>query len=99
MRRILPAIAAVLIGLPSSAYAAKVKVWHHHTTSHFEKAEFKNAVVTSEGVLRLARQVRPLTTLEAAHVWDVVEDNAGNLYAATGDEGKIYKLTPEGKVS
>ena len=38
-------------------------------------------------------------SLDAAHVWDVVEDKAGNLFVATGDEGKVYKVTPDGKVS
>src|SRR5207248_2238218 len=37
--------------------------------------------------------------LDAAHVWDVAEDAAGNLYAATGDEGKIYKVAPAGTVT
>src|SRR5688572_33164600 len=32
-------------------HAAKVKVWHQHLHSHFDKAKFQQAVVTSEGVL------------------------------------------------
>src|SRR5262249_23056774 len=34
-----------------------------------------------------------------AHVWDVVEDGAGNLLVATGSEGKLFRVTAEGKVS
>ena len=83
----------------SSAPAAKVKVWQHAGPKDFDKAQFKQAVVTSEGTLRLARQLRPLVKLEAAHVWDVAEDKAGNLWVATGDDGKIYKVTPEGKAT
>src|SRR5581483_10133411 len=54
---------------------------------------------TNEGALRLSRQLKPLTKLHATHVWDIVEDKAGNLYVATGDEGKLYKVSPEGKVT
>ena len=43
--------------------------------------------------------MKPLTGLDATHVWDVVEDKDGALLAATGDEGKIYKITPDGKVT
>jgi hypothetical protein len=95
----------MLIALPllcvavSSADAAKVKVWHPHQQSHYEKAKFSGAVVTSEGALRLSRQVKPLAGLEAANVWDLALDKAGNLYAATGDEGKLFKITPDGKAS
>lgn len=94
-------LAAVLVigSGPGLVQAAKVKVWHQHTPAHYEKAHFQQAVVSSEGTLRLARQLKPLASLEATHVWDVVEDRDGNLIVATGDEGKIYKVTPEGKVS
>ncbi len=91
----------VLLFLLISPYAdaAKVKVWHQYQQSHFDKAKFKDAVVTSDGVLRLSRQIRPLPGNEAPNVWDLVEDKAGNLFVATGDEGKLYKITPGGKAS
>lgn len=99
VRFLLPATAAVLLFLPSGSQAAKVKVWHHNSPAHYEKARLKHTVVSSEGFLRLSRQLKPLASVEATHVWDVVEDKAGNLFAATGDEGKVYKVTPEGKLS
>src|SRR5207248_4295189 len=64
-----------------------------------DKARLHRAVVSNEGTLRLSKQLKPFAGLEATHVWDVVEDKKGNLYAATGDGGKIYRVTPEGKVA
>jgi Two component regulator propeller len=98
IRRLLLVLPVLLFALPT-ADAAKVKVWHQHTQSHYDKAKFKDAVVTSEGALRLSRQVKPLAGLEASNVWDLVEDKNGNLYVATGAEGKLYKVTPDGKTS
>jgi hypothetical protein len=92
-------VSSILLLVSPAADAAKVKVWHQHTQSHYDKAKFQNAVVTSEGALRLSRQVKPFAGLEASNVWDLVEDKLGNLYVATGDEGKLYKVTPEGKTS
>lgn len=83
----------------ATGQAAKVKVWHHHTASHYEKARLRGAVVSSEGALRLSRDVRPLASLGVAQVWDVVEDKAGNLFVATGDDGKIFKVAPDGKAT
>ena len=99
VRFLLPATAAVLLFVPAASQAAKVKVWHHSSAAHFEKARLKHTVISSEGSLRLSRQLKPLATVDCTHVWDVVEDKAGNLFAATGDEGKIYKVTPDGKLS
>ena len=86
-----------LCGSPP-ARAAKVKVWHHHSPSHHDKAQLKQAVVSSEGALRLSRQLKPLVGIDAMHVWDVVEDKSRNLFVATGDEGKLYKVSADGKV-
>src|SRR5262245_40918767 len=58
-------------------YAAKVKVWHHHSAGHYDKAQFKQALVRSDGTLRLSRQLKPLANLDAMHVWDVIEDKDG----------------------
>lgn len=91
---VLPLCSLCLCG--SLTHAAKVKVWHHHAAAHYEKARLRAAVVSSEGVLRLSRQLKPLAALDVAHVWDLVEDRAGNLYVATGDEGKLFKVAPDG---
>src|SRR5262249_47335085 len=85
--------------LPGPAWAAKVKVWNHHAPAHYDRAQLKQAVVSSEGVVRLSRQLKPLAGIEATHVWDVVEDRDGNLFVATGDEGKVFKVTADGKAS
>jgi hypothetical protein len=98
-RSLLVASAAVALCFPSFGQAAKVKVWHHHTPAHYEKATLKHAVLSNEGAVRLSRDLKPLAALEATHVWDVVEDRDGNLFVATGDEGRIFKVTPDGKVS
>jgi hypothetical protein len=93
-------VAAVAIGLcTTSLHAAKIKVWHPATPAHYEKAQFKGIVISNEGALRLSRDVKPLLGLDATHAWSIVEDKAGNLYAATGDEGKLYRVTADGKVS
>jgi hypothetical protein len=76
-----------------------VKVWHHHAPAHYDKAQLKQAVISSEGAVRLSRQLRPLAGLDATHVWDLAEDRDGNLYVATGDDGKIFKVSADGKTS
>jgi hypothetical protein len=31
------------------------------------------------------------------YIWDLVFDNSGNLYVATGDHGEIFRVTPKGE--
>jgi sugar lactone lactonase YvrE len=100
-RSLLPAalVGTACLLLPAASPAAKVKVWHHHNAAHHDKARLRHAVISNEGTLSLSRQLKPLAALDATHVWDVVEDRHGNLFVATGDEGKLYKVTAEGTVS
>ena len=91
--------AAALFLLSPTTQAAKVKVWHQSKPADFDKAKLSHAVVSSEGTLRLSRRLRPFAGLEATHVWALLDDGKGNLYAATGDGGKVYKVTADGKVS
>jgi len=92
-------LSAACFLLPAQTSAAKVKVWHHHSAGHYDKAQFKHGVVSSEGALRLSREFKLLADLDATHVWDVVEDKKGNLLVATGNEGKLFKVSPEGEVT
>jgi len=99
MRRYFSIAGVVILCLPALVHAAKVKVWHHHSPGDYEKAHLKQTVLSNEGAIRLSRQLKPLAALEARHVWDVVEDRASNLLVATGDEGKIYRVAPDGKTT
>ncbi len=99
MYRCAAVLTALVLLSPTPLRAAKVKVWHHCLPAHYDKAQIRGAVVSSEGALRLSRQLKPLADLDAEHVWDIVEDKAGNLYVATGDDGRLFKVTPAGQAT
>jgi hypothetical protein len=94
---------ALLLALaPSLTFAGKIKSVTVSAPKDYDKAQFQQAVVSSEGRVMLARVLKPLAAkgpVDAARIWDVVEDRDGNLILATGDEGKIFKVTPDGQVS
>jgi sugar lactone lactonase YvrE len=92
-------VLAASLTLAGNAGAGKVKVWHHNKPGDHDKAQLKNVVLSDTGILRLSHRLRPLAVLDATHVWAVAEDGAGNLYAGTGDEGKVYKIAPDGKTT
>jgi len=58
------------------AEASKVKTWQTSSAASYDKAKFKEAVISNQGVVRLSKQLKPLAKFDAAHVWDVVEDGA-----------------------
>jgi hypothetical protein len=101
MKRLLGIVVlASLVTLPSlqRTEAAKVKRWHHHRPADQEHAQRKGVVQADSGALRLSRRLGALAKPDCTHVWSVVGDAAGTLYAATGEEGKLFKVTSDGKL-
>jgi hypothetical protein len=92
-------LAASTLVIANDASAAKVKVFSHDKPGDHDKAQRKGTVISDAGTVRLSHKLQGLAGFDATHVWAVVEDRDGNLYAGTGDEGKVYKITPAGKVS
>jgi hypothetical protein len=99
-RNLLLPVAAVLFAAAPS-FAGKLKTWHTGAQAAYADARFENAVVSNQGSVRLARQLKPLAAsrIDASHVWDTVEDKDGNLILATGGEGKLLKVAPAGEVT
>ncbi len=91
-------IATVLI-YASLAPAVTTSLWEQHQQAHFEEGELKNMTVTSTGDVKLSLKVDTFADLKETQVWALVEDDEGNIYAGTGTQGKIYKISADGKTS
>jgi len=55
--------------------------------------------ISSQGVLSLAPSLEKLADLEAPYIWTAVKDSAGALYVGTGNEGKVFRISPQGDIS
>ncbi len=95
MRRIISfwsLILTVLIYI-SIASAVKTSLWEQQHQPDFETGKPKNLSMTSQGDVMLAPKIENFTELKENQVWALAGDSANNLYAATGNDGKIYKIS------
>ena len=51
-------------------------------------------MISDNGRVRLGHALKPVGTLDAVHVWDLARGPKGELYAATGNEGKVFRREP-----
>lgn len=91
-------IATVLIYI-GLASAVSTSLWEQHQRTDFEAGEIKNIAVSSKGEAELALKIDAFSDVKEAQVWALAEDSEGNIYAGTGNEGKIYKISADGKTS
>ncbi|MDA2928693.1 hypothetical protein MYX84_01915 [Acidobacteria bacterium AH-259-O06] len=68
--------------------------WTISTQSEFLQGELKGVSVTSDGKLILAPSLEPILDTEEAFIYTAVLDKSGNLYVGTGNNGKIFRVTP-----
>lgn len=90
----------ILISFISSlfGFSAGTKYFTLTRAQAFNKGERENITVTQEGYLKLSSSLKKYYKNNDLLINDIVSDKSGNIYFATGNEGKIYKRTPNGKV-
>jgi len=71
----------------------------HDTFAEFSPGEFENVSLTSEGHLELAPAMTNVASVTDPIIWAAVQDEKSNVFFGTGNQGKIYKLTPKGELS
>lgn len=89
-------LASSIVGFPGDAVAGKLETWRHDTAAGFAKGHKERIVISDTGRVRLGRAVKPTDGLDAAHVWDLLRSKGGATFAATGNEGKVYRREGDG---
>lgn len=92
-------IAATLLVSASALFAQGTRTWEQSRFDEFEKGTPKGIAIRSDGSLSLAPEFRALTTTPSTFLWSVASDDNGNIFAAAGAPSRVYRITPEGKVS
>jgi hypothetical protein len=90
-------ISAFLLLTITSVFAGEPIVWEMGSRTDLLKGESRGVSITDTGVLTLAPNVMQLFNTEQAYVWASAVDGAGNVYLGTGHDGKLFRITPDGK--
>ena len=90
-----------LLGSSFSAntFAGEPVVWEINSRSELLKGEARGVSVTDTGILTLAPNLSQLFNTEQAYVWSTAIDAAGNVYLGTGHDGKLFRVSSDGKGS
>ncbi|HIE29791.1 TPA: hypothetical protein EYP66_21185 [Candidatus Poribacteria bacterium] len=81
------------------ALGVSTSVWEQKTQKDFESGKPKNVSISSKGEVSLSRKLNVYIDVEEVYVWCLTADSQGNLYAGTGNEGRIFKIAPDGTSS
>jgi len=79
--------------------AATSTTWEVSGFPDFLKGEFSGVSLTSDGLLALGPAKRFDATLDQPAVWSLAAASDGGIYAATGHQGKVFRVSATGKAS
>jgi len=57
-----------------------------------DRVEFENVSIHRQGTVTLSPALAARTLDDAAAVWQTAADRSGNVYVATGNQGRLYRL-------
>ncbi len=88
---------AALIFLPCLSIASEATVWSINSRDDVLKGEAHGVSINDNGSVTLARRHTEVYKTGQPYVWSSVIDRSGNVFLGTGGEGRVFKVTPDGK--
>src|SRR5438128_811892 len=79
------------------AFAGEPIVWNIGSRAELLRGEARGISISDTGVVSLAPDAVQVFNTEQAYVWSTAIDSAGNVYLGTGHDGKLFRVTPDGK--
>ena len=92
------AVCLLLMGIASSAtYSGQPMIWETSGRAELLKGDAKGVSISDTGVLTLAPNLTQVFSTDQAFIWSSAADSQGNVFLGTGHDGKIFRITPDGR--
>jgi len=83
----------LLVCCGAAARGVPVEKWVETSAADFDKGQAKAVSVLSLGQVALAPDLKPLLKDPVPHIWALAADSKGAVYAASGTEPKLLRIT------
>jgi hypothetical protein len=82
-----------------ASHAGQPVIWETSARADLLKGDARGVSISDTGMLMLAPRVTELFNTEQAFVWASAVDAQGNVYLGTGHDGKIFRVSADGRGS
>jgi hypothetical protein len=91
--------AAAIVALSLPVQASTPKFFQVATQGDFLKGDIENLSIDSRGELTLGPATELVYETSAPFLWSLLAQSDGTLFVGTGNEGKVFKIDPQGRGS
>lgn len=82
-----------------TAFAGEPIIWEMSSRTELLKGDARGVSITDTGVVTLAPNVNESFNTAQAYVWSAATDSQGAVYLGTGHDGKLFRVSADGKGS
>ena len=91
---------AALVALSvANLEAARPLTWRQESFAAFAAGTAHGVSIAHDGTVRLAPNLEQIAEFEAERVWSLTASADGILFVGTGDEGRVFRIDRQGKVT
>lgn len=90
-------MAAVLLPAAFGVHASTPVIWKQAGLGDFINGETRGVSITGKGRLTLSPVLDLVFESDEPLIWCLAADSRGNLFAGTGNDGKLYRIEPSGR--
>jgi SMP-30/gluconolaconase/LRE-like protein len=92
-----PTSLALALVLVASLHASSPKFFQAATQADFLRGDVENLSIDNRGQLLLGPATELVYETAAPFIWSVVAAQDGALFVGTGNEGRVFRIDPQGK--
>lgn len=90
-------MAVVFLPAAFVIHASTPVIWKQAGHGDFLKGETRGVSITGKGRLTLSPVLDLVFESDEPLIWSLASDSRGNLYAGTGNDGRLYRIDPSGR--
>src|SRR5882672_3666847 len=87
----------LLLSLLFTVHAGQPLVWETSSRAEFLKGDARGVSISDTGVLMLAPKLTEVFNTQQSYIWSSAVDSQGNVFLGTGHDGRIYRVSADGK--
>ena len=87
----------LLLVLSITTTAVTPQFWENFTQADLLEGRLDRISLAPDGKLFLSRMYDMVFDTEQSYIFSMVRDTRGNIYVGTGDDGKVFRIDPQGK--
>jgi hypothetical protein len=88
---------SIFILFPKGARAGEPLIWQTGSRAEILKGDARGISITDSGAFMLAPRFAQLFDTQQGFIWSSAIDREGSLYLGTGHDGRIFRVTADGR--